>query len=134
MKFFIKLITVLFLLLIIVTGCFYLYISSNYIIAPLTKMVKDETGIELSIETIDYNPLYPDIVLLKKVSADTFFYADQIYIEFDYKKILDRQLYIRDIEIINVKADLDKFPKFLIAGNLSRSAFTLIISMSRIYS
>ncbi len=118
MKFFIKLITVLFLLLIIVTGCFYLYISSNYIIAPLTKMVKDETGIELSIETIDYNPLYPDIVLLKKVSADTFFYADQIYIEFDYKKILDRQLYIRDIEIINVKADLDKLPAIKNLGNL----------------
>ncbi|MGN1356118.1 MAG: hypothetical protein ACI4VX_00330 [Succinivibrionaceae bacterium] len=123
MKIVIKVLTILFLLLLIAAGCIYLYVSSNYIIKPLTKMIKDETGITLSIGSIDYNPIYPDFIVLKNVSADSFFSAEQIYMEFDSGKLLNRKLLINDLELINAKANFDLLPEIKNSGKLVDSIF-----------
>ncbi len=112
---------ILGLLALITIACSYLYLRSNYIIEPLVKLIKEQTGYTVSIENVNYNPLYPDRILLKHIKVEDSIEADQIYVEFDSKKIIKRELEIRDIEIINARVNVDRLPLPSGKGDLFRN-------------
>ncbi len=105
-----RILIILGLLALITIACSYLYLRSNYIIEPLVNLIKEQTGYSVTIENVSYNPIYPDKILLKHVKVNNEIEADQIFVEFDSKKIINQELYIHDIEIINARVNMDLLP------------------------
>ncbi len=106
-----RILIILVLLLLITIASSYIYIRSNYVIEPITKLIQEQTGYVVKIDSVEYNPLFPDTILFKHVSIDDAFEADQIYAEFDSTKLIDSQLDISDLEVINSKINLEKLPQ-----------------------
>ena len=113
-----RVIIILGLIALITVAGSYLYLRSSYVIEPLAKLIKEQTGFEVSIGDISYNPVYPDTVLLKRVSIGTSFEADQIYAEFDSSLLIERKLKIRELEFINSRLNLDTLPELAGKGDL----------------
>lgn len=110
MKYLSRSLIILALLLLIAVACSYLYLRSGRIAEPLARFIQEQTGYELTIGDAEYNPLYPDTILLRRISAGEGFAADQIYVEFDSASLARGELLIRELEAVNVTLNTDLLP------------------------
>lgn len=103
------------LLTLIIVSCLYLTLHSKLIIRPLETLFKEYTGLSISIGDIEYNPVYPGVILFSQVKISDFFYSDKIYAEFNYNKLInEKKLFIDEFNLINTTFDVSKIPQKII--------------------
>jgi len=103
-----KLLTVIVLLAIILALGLFILIQSNYVAKPLEKILSNYLGLDTKIQNIEFNIKYPETILFENVKIGDFFKTDKLYLEFDYSKILDRKLYIKELNLIDSKINITK--------------------------
>ena len=108
MKILTKLLTVIVLLAIILALGLFILIQSNYVAKPLEKILSNYLGLDTKIQNIEFNIKYPETILFENVKIGDFFKTDKLYLEFDYSKILDRKLYIKELNLIDSKINITK--------------------------
>ncbi len=67
---------------------------------PLSAWVEHQTGLPLRIGKLEYNPLYPNIVLAEQVSLGPDLQADKLYLEIASGSWWRRELHIAHLDII----------------------------------
>lgn len=108
LKLFWRAVTACIILCALAVAGFYLFLRSGYVVKPLVEALTRETGSRVQIDHIEYNPLYPGVILANGVRAGDFFSADQLYVEFDYKELLSGALSASEVTAVNMKLDLSK--------------------------
>lgn len=87
----------LFVLIIIFNG--------QRIRGPLTAFIQEQTQLNIEFEDVEFSPLYPNTIKLKKVNYNKIT-VDEVYIEFDLLGVLfSNNLHIDDLYLNNIKYD-----------------------------
>ena len=55
--------------------------KAEYLKAPLSQWIEQQTGQPLTIGRIEFNPFYPNVMLLEQIKLGDSFSADKLYIE-----------------------------------------------------
>lgn len=93
---------------------FILYFNGQHVKAPLLKFLSERTSFSINCEEIEFSPLYPDVLKLKKVSIGNSSIGE-LYVEYDLKSVLTSEnldikyLYAKDIFFDN--KDLESLKK-----------------------
>lgn len=70
---------------------------------PLSAWVEHQTGLPLRIGRLEYNPLYPNIVLAEQVSLGPDLQADKLYLEIASGSWWRRELKVAHLDIIGAR-------------------------------
>ncbi len=96
---------------------FILYFNGQNAKAPLLKLLSERTNFTINCESIEFSPIYPDILKLKKVSLGKSSIGE-IYVEYDLKSVISSEklnikyLYAKDISFDNDDLETLKKEKF----------------------
>ena len=119
MKFFSRLVLIFALLLIISALLFCIFIQSSYATKPIEKMLSSYTNQEIIIGNIEYNVKYPETIVFQNVKIGNFFYANKIYVDVDYSELLNKNLYINELNIVDSKINIQGLNKFQLTKPLN---------------
>ena len=119
MKFFSRLVLIFALLLIISALLFCIFIQSSYATKPIEKMLSSYTDQEIIIGNIEYNVKYPETIVFQNVKIGNFFYANKIYVDVDYSELLNKNLYINELNIVDSKINIQGLNKFQLTKPLN---------------
>lgn len=81
---------------------FILYFNGQHVKAPLLKFLSERTSFSINCDEIEFSPLYPDVLKLKKVTLGNS-QIGEIYVEYDLKSVITSEnldikyLYAKDI-------------------------------------
>ncbi len=81
---------------------FILYFNGQHVKAPLLKFLSERTSFSINCDEIEFSPLYPDVLKLKKVTLGKS-KIGEIYVEYDLKSVISSEnldikyLYAKDI-------------------------------------
>lgn len=76
-------------------------LKPEHLKGPFVAWVQQQTGLPLTIGKLNYNPLYPNIVLAENVTLGPDIKADKIYLEIADGSWWQRQLHIAHLDIIH---------------------------------
>jgi hypothetical protein len=76
-------------------------LKPEHLKGPFVAWVQQQTGLPLEIGKLNYNPLYPNIVLAENVTLGPDLKADKIYLEIADGSWWQRQLHIAHLDIIH---------------------------------
>lgn len=76
-------------------------IKPEYLRGPLVAWIQQQTGLPLDIGKLNYNPLYPNILLAENVTLGPEIKADKIYLEIASGSWWHRTLRIAHLDIIH---------------------------------
>lgn len=80
--------------------------KAEYLKAPLSSWVKQQTGQPLQIGRIEFNPFYPNVMLLEQVKLGDVFHADKIYIEVAEGAWWHRRIELAHLDLIGSRLQL----------------------------
>ncbi|WP_409421258.1 AsmA-like C-terminal region-containing protein [Pseudaeromonas sp. ZJS20] len=93
-------------------------LNPSHLRAPLSAWVEQQTGLPLTINKLDYNPLYPNIVLAEGIKLGDVLTADKIYLEVAEGSWFQRSLVIRHLDLVRPRLTLkdgQSWPSFPLA-------------------
>lgn len=111
---FIKIAVCVLIVTIGVVWGFILYFNGQHVKAPLLKFLSERTSFSINCDEIEFSPLYPDVLKLKKVTLGNSSIGE-IYVEYDLKSVISSEnldikyLYAKDISFDD--KDLDELKK-----------------------
>ncbi len=76
-------------------------LKPEYLKGPFVAWVQQQTGLPLEIGKLNYNPLYPNVVLAENVTLGPDIKVSKIYLEIADGSWWQRQLHIAHLDIIN---------------------------------
>jgi len=76
-------------------------LKPEHLKGPFVAWVQQQTGLPLEIGKLNYNPLYPNIVLAENVTLGPDIRVGKIYLEIAGGSWWQRQLHIAHLDIIN---------------------------------
>ena len=76
-------------------------IKPEYLRGPLVAWIQQQTGLPLEIGKLNYNPLFPNILLVENVTLGPDIKADKIYLEIASGSWWQRKLRIAHLDIIH---------------------------------
>lgn len=74
--------------------------KAEYLKGPLASWVQKETGLPLTIGRLEFNPFYPNVLLVEEVKLGDLFTADKIYVEVAHGSWLNRTLELAHLDVI----------------------------------
>ena len=78
--------------------------NGNKVKDPLTDFINNKLGVEFTVSSVEFSPLYPNTIKLIKPAFNDTLSADEIYLEVDLKTALaDKVLAISDLYIKNLR-------------------------------
>ncbi|MGN0902436.1 MAG: hypothetical protein ACI4M9_04050 [Succinivibrio sp.] len=83
----IKLATLFLIAVAAVAFVFILYFNGQNVKAPLVNYLSSRTGFSISIEKVEFSPLYPDVIKLNGITIGST-KIKELYAEYDLKSIL----------------------------------------------
>jgi hypothetical protein len=75
-------------------------LKPEHLKGPFVAWVQQQTGLPLEIGKLNYNPLFPNVVLAENVSLGPDLKADKVYLEIASGSWWQRQLHIAHLDII----------------------------------
>ncbi|SFS50427.1 AsmA-like C-terminal region [Succinivibrio dextrinosolvens] len=96
---------------------FILYFNGQHVKAPLLKFLSERTSFSINCDEIEFSPLYPDVLKLKKVTLGNS-QIGEIYVEYDLKSVITSEnldikyLYAKDITFDSNDLDALKKERF----------------------
>lgn len=101
-RFFLYSLLILILLIWIGLGL----LNPSHLRAPLSAWVAQQTGLPLTIDKLDYNPLYPNILLAEGIKLGDVLTADKLYLEVAEGSWFQRRLVIRHLDLVRPRLTL----------------------------
>lgn len=80
--------------------------KAEYLKAPLSQWIEQQTGQPLTIGRIEFNPFYPNVMLLEQIKLGDSFSADKLYIEVANGTWWTRRIELAHLDVIGARLQL----------------------------